>query len=110
MPNAPARLLFTGVFLVSAALSSSAEAVRVKNRDDVMHQLAVSSSSGDEQVIELQPGEIYNSYSPAMTLRLLDGEHPSTQRGRFLDEYVIWPDGRLLIQKHRWPGGTAFHF
>lgn len=108
MPSFYSILTFFLVFVTFSFASTPAQAVRVKNLDDTAHQLAISSTPGDERVIELQPGEIFNTYSPSLTMKLLTGEHPSTQRGRYLDEYIIWPDGRLHIQKRRWPGHTAY--
>lgn len=82
--------------------------MRVKNRDTVAHQLRIATTPGDERVIELEPGEIFRTYAPAVTLTLLTGPYPGTQKARYLDEYVIWPDGKLHIQKRRWPAHRAF--
>lgn len=110
MPYSRFIITFFSVFVTFCGFSSPAHAVRVKNRDDISHQLAVSSTPGDRRVLELRPGEIYTTYSPTVTLQLLTGEHPSTQTARYLDEFVIWPDGKMHIQKYRWPGHRSFGF
>ncbi len=97
-------------FLIICGLSSAAEAVRVKNRDDRTHRLSVQTSGTQEQIVELAPGQIYFTYSPHVTLRLLSGEYPSHHMARYRDEYVIWPDGQMHIQKRRWPNHRSFGF
>lgn len=110
MPHSHSILAFFAGFVTFTLASVPAMAVRIKNLDDLPHQLAVSGTPGDERVIELAPGEIFNTYTPILHMRLLTGEHPSTQTARYLDEYIIWPDGKLHIQKRRWPGHRAFGF
>lgn len=102
MPISRSILLFLGFFVTFSSLSAPAEAVRVKNRDDMPHRLSLSAYPGDARIIEIAPGDIYTTHAPAVTLRLLtDGRRIGTHRARFLDEYVIWPDGRMYLQKHR---------
>lgn len=108
MPTSRSILLFFGLFVTFSAASAPAEAMRIKNRDDVPHQISLSANTGDERVVEIAPGSIYTTYSPAVTLRLLTGEHTSTHHARFMDEYVIWPDGQLHLQKRRWPEHRAY--
>lgn len=110
MPYTRISLFFIAVLAVFYTSTSPAWAVRVKNRDDIPHQLVVSTVPGDEKIVELAPGGIYLTRSPQVTLKLLTGEHPSTQTARYLDEFVIWPDGHLHIQKRRWPSHRAFGF
>ncbi len=108
MPLRHLTLTISGAFALFFFTCSPVQAMRVKNLDDITHQLVVASTPGDERVIELQPGEIFTTYSPAVSMRLITGPFPGTQTARYLDEFIIWPDGRLHIQKRRWPGHRAF--
>ncbi len=107
MPSTSPIILFFGLFVTFCALSAPAEAIRIKNRDDIPHQVAFIEA-GSEHVVELPPGRIFTTHTPAATLRLLTGEHPSRHQARFSDEYTIWPDGHMHLQKRRWPEHRAF--
>ena len=88
---------------------SSAQAISIKNLDKVPHQFAISEAGGEPYVIEVKPRGIYRTYGPEATVRLLDGNRPGDEvRGRWRDEFAVWPGGDFGIQKRGWPQGRRF--
>ncbi len=88
--------------------AGSAEAVTVKNLDKVTHRISISYGTNQEETTaEIPPNGIYRTYGgPSVTVKII-GKPGDGVRGRYWDELAIWPEGKLGIQKRRWPGGRT---
>lgn len=88
--------LFSTIF--SALITSPAQAISITNLDTIPHQLSLSIANQPE-IITIAPNETYRSNYPRLNMRLLDVAGANEIRAEDLEEYAIWPGGKLLIQK-----------
>jgi hypothetical protein len=123
------KLLFMLLMIMG---STPAMAMKITNLDTVVHQVAFESA-GVKQVYRLAPDESVTIASqPAGKLSLVGAApEPSSEATVHADgilsgvvgavrrvnipadsgdEFAIWPNGRLLLQKHRISNGSGSIF
>lgn len=93
------RLIIT--MLALALLSTPAYAVTVRNLSDTP-KVVIVEQGGNAQEITLEPGGIHRHIGGDVSLQV-PGQSPI--HTDFYEEYAIWPDGKLILQKlHRGRG------
>lgn len=108
MPIPRFDLLLIGVSLLT--LSAPAYAVSILNIDKQAHRVEILPSAGRQaHTVEIPPGRRADIGNIASQIRLVTGEQSGVQNARDLDEYVIWPGGKMYIQHRRHITGTAWH-
>lgn len=85
-----------GLFAFSASAMNS-----VTNLDDQPHTLMIRAQGGAERAIEIPVGETarFNEYRAQL---YLSGQEERIQPFRMGDQFVIWKDGRLRIQRRQY--------
>lgn len=94
------RLLFLfslSVFLAAALAGGQAHALTVKNLSDSTHVIVIERG-GNMQEIVLPPKASRHFTGGDMVLHM-PGQRPI--QAEFLNEYAIWPDGKLIIQRRQ---------
>lgn len=91
------------VFLAMALLAAPAHAVTVRNLSDSTQAVIVEQGSGRHELI-LPPGGV-RYYTGGAVILTVSGQRPV--RADFQDEYAIWPDGKLIIQRRQKTKGTS---
>lgn len=89
------RVLFAVIAVVMA--TSPAYALSIKNLSGTQQTL-VMEQGGHRQAITLAPSATQYLVGGDMTLAM-PGQRP--QQAKFEEEYVIWPDGQMIIQKRQ---------
>ncbi len=93
------------IWLIPAA----GKAISIVNLDQVAHQISVSFAGESPRITEIAPNHTWRTASANAELRLLDGKTKRIIHARDNDEYAIWPEGRMGIQKRRkTKGATGF--
>lgn len=89
-------LILTGVLF--SFFSGQANAVTVTNLDTVAHNLRVQYIGGDMETIQLPPNGIFRYQGAGIWIAVGDREALHALDN---NDYVIWPGGKLRIQKYR---------
>ena len=87
------------IFALASLLAltvTPAFAISVVNLDKIERKVIINNG-GEVNEVVLIPNQVYRAYGPFMTLRVEGG---AEMRSDDNDEYVIWPNGRLAIQKY----------
>jgi hypothetical protein len=95
------RLAITTLFGLSL-FSASAHAMNsVNNLDDQPHTLAIRAVGGETRTLEIQPSESvrFNEYRAEV---YLVGQEERIQPSRMGDQFVIWKDGQLRLQRRQY--------
>lgn len=92
---------FLMFWTVMVLMASPAYAVTVRNLSDVEKTILIEQG-GHVQEITLEPGGFHRHVGGNVSLRV-PGQSPI--HTDFYEEYAIWPDGGLILQKlHRGRG------
>lgn len=94
---------FTAIALFGLSFSAfSAHAMNsVNNLDDQPHTLTIRAIGGETRTIEIQPSESvrFNEYRAEV---FLVGQEDRIQPSRMGDQFVIWQDGALRLQRRQY--------
>lgn len=96
------RLLTASLLAGFSFFASSAFAMNlVNNLDDQPHTLAVQSIGGETHTVTLEPGQSYrfNEYRSQV---YLVGQEERIQPSRMGDQFVIWDDSTLRLQRRQY--------
>lgn len=83
------------LFIIAVLIAAPAHALSIRNLSDTT-KVVVITQGGQHQEVILPPKATRHFYGGGMTLSM-PGKHPI--RADFTDEYAIWPDGTLSIQR-----------
>jgi hypothetical protein len=96
------RLLTASILAGFALFASSASAMNlVNNLDDQPHTFAVQSIGGATRTVTLQPKETFRFNEYRCQVYLV-GQEDRIQPSRMGDQFVIWDDGTLRLQRRQY--------
>ncbi len=93
-------------FLLTAALTSSAQAITISNLDDIAHRVVFEQPNGIKTVRLINPGEVFNSLRYGEDV-YIEGGAGNRLKPYALDDLVIWGDGNIQLQQRRKVGGLS---
>jgi len=101
----PRGIILSLLAVILLLMPGTAMAITLTNLDTAHHQVAVTGVGGETNVIEMEPGSTWQTFSPHVTLQLLTGKTCTAIRAQDQDDYAIWKGGEMGVQKRRKPEG-----
>lgn len=91
------RNLFLLCTVITVLIVNPAYALSIKNLSGTQ-QVLVMEQGGQRQAITLMPNDTHYLVGGDMTLTM---PGKPAKQVKFEEEYVIWPDGQMIIQKRQ---------